>query len=192
MQRKLCRRGRQFKIVFTVEDAGEDSIVRIKKLPEVIPAKLGAGEFPPVIEWIDVGIAANGVGQQFLLPIGCTLAELGQEIHPMILGEDEAALVSDSLGQHGTQICTFESQHGDLHCLRKMLPARKAGSWTGKEWCWATDQCRIGLRPSDRISTWICRQCPSSIRCSSVSPSMSKYTSSTRWMSSSAWRNSTA
>ncbi|WP_438600706.1 hypothetical protein [Klebsiella michiganensis] len=38
-------------------------------LCEIIATQLGSGEFPPIIERVDIRVAADGVGQQLLTPL---------------------------------------------------------------------------------------------------------------------------
>jgi len=62
---------------------------------------------------VGIRVAADGVGQQLHAAIGAALSALGEEVHALVLGEDDAALVGDGLGQHRPQIGAFESQcHG--------------------------------------------------------------------------------
>jgi len=42
--------------------------------------------------------------------IGAALPALGEEVHTLVLGESDAALVGNGLGQHGAQVGAFESQ----------------------------------------------------------------------------------
>ena len=77
---------------------------------EVVASKFGACQFPPVSERVGIRVAADGIGQQLHAAIGTALSLLGEEVHALVLGEDDAALVGNGLGQHGAQVGTFESQ----------------------------------------------------------------------------------
>jgi hypothetical protein len=86
---------------------------KVEELAEVVAAELGARQFPPVVERIDVGVAAHGVGHGLAPPIGPALATLGHEIHALVLDQDDAALVGRCLGEHGPKLGAFESNsHG--------------------------------------------------------------------------------
>ena len=80
---------------------------------ELARAEFGARQFPPVVERIDIGVAAHGVGDGLAPPIGPALAVLGHEIHALVLDQDDAALVGRRLGKHGPKLGAFESNsHG--------------------------------------------------------------------------------
>ena len=67
------------------QDERENAIVRIEELAEVVATELGSRQLPPVIEGIDVRIAADSVGNAFLTSIGLTLAVLGHDVHTLVL-----------------------------------------------------------------------------------------------------------
>ena len=91
-------------------DACEDVFLRVEEFAEVVAAQLDARQFPPVIERVGIRVAADGIGQQLHAAIGATLPALCEEVHALVLGEDDAALVGNGLGQHGAQVGAFESQ----------------------------------------------------------------------------------
>ena len=93
-----------------LQEAREQAVLRVEILRKIVATQLAAGEVPPVIERVGVRVAADGVGEQLLASIRATLPTLGEEVHALVLGEDDAALVGNGLGQHGAQVGTFESQ----------------------------------------------------------------------------------
>ena len=93
-----------------MQEAREQAVLRVEVFREVIAAQLAAGEVPPVIERVRVRVAADGVGEQLLAPIRATLSALGEDVHPLVLDQDDAALIGDGFGQHGAQVGAFESQ----------------------------------------------------------------------------------
>lgn len=109
----MCRRGRHFEIVRALEDERKDTFARMEELAEVIATELGTRQLPPVVERIDIRIAAHGVGDEFLAPIGPALTTFGQETHALILDEDDTTLVDHRFGEHGPQVGAVESnRHG--------------------------------------------------------------------------------
>lgn len=78
-------------------------------LCEIIATQLGSGAFPPIIERVDVRVAADGVGQQLLTPLWRSLTSLGKEVDAVVLYQDDAAFVRLGLGEHGAQVGTFET-----------------------------------------------------------------------------------
>jgi hypothetical protein len=85
-----------------------------QKLTEVIAAEFAVHPRPPVIEGIDVRIAADGVSNPFPASIGPALAFLRHEIHALILGQNDAALIRHRFNEHGPQIGAFESNTHDV------------------------------------------------------------------------------
>ena len=86
-------------------------------------------QLPPVIEGIDIRVAAGGIGDGLLATIGSALAALGQEVHALILDQDDAALIRHRFGEHGPQLRAFESNsHGyDLQGAGKEASRREGG-----------------------------------------------------------------
>ena len=110
LQRQVRRGGGQHQIVRAVQDACEDAFLRVEEFAEVVAAQLGARQLPPVVKRVGIRVAADGIGQQLHAAIGTALSLLGEEVHALVLGEDDAALVGNGLGQHGAQVGAFESQ----------------------------------------------------------------------------------
>jgi hypothetical protein len=109
-KRQVRGGGGQHEIVRRVQDAREDAVLRVEELAEVVAAQLGACQVPPVIERVGIRVAADGIGQQLHPSIRATLPALGEEVHALVLGQDDAALIGDGFGQHGAQVGAFESQ----------------------------------------------------------------------------------
>ncbi len=65
----MCHGRGHFEVVRVVQDECKDTVARIEELAEVVTAKLGARQLRPVIECIDIRIAADGVGDELLAPI---------------------------------------------------------------------------------------------------------------------------
>lgn len=97
-------------IVRRVQEAREQAVLRVEILRKIVAAQLAAGEVPPVIERVGVRVAADRVGEQLLASIRATLPTLGEEVHALVLDQDDAALIGDGFGQHGAQVGAFESQ----------------------------------------------------------------------------------
>src|SRR5690606_16848143 len=186
LQRQVCRGGGHVEVVLAVQDARKHALLWIEELAKVIAAEFGTRQFPPVVEAIDIRVAAGGIGDGLLATIGSALAALGQEVHALILDQDDAALIRHRFGEHGPQLRAFESNsHGcDLQGAGKEASRREGGKLL-------RGQCRTALR-LDRHCTRMRLQLPSSISRSSVSPRVSKNTSSTRSISSPSRRSSTA
>lgn len=105
----MCRRGGEFEIVLAAQDACEHAVPQFEMLCEIIATQLDSGAFPPIIEWVDVRVAADGVGQQLLTPLWRFLTSLGKEVDAVVLYQDDAAFVRLGLGEHGAQVGTFET-----------------------------------------------------------------------------------
>ena len=86
-------------------------------------------QLPPVVEGIDIRVAAGGIGDGLLATIEPALAALGQEVHALILDQDDAALIRRRFGEHGPQLRAFESNsHGcDLQGAGKEASRREGG-----------------------------------------------------------------
>ncbi len=121
LQRQVCRGGGHVEVVLAVQDARKHALLRIEELAEVVATERGARQLPPVVERIDIWVAAGGIGDGLQATIGSALAALGQEVHALILDKDDAALIDHGLGKYGPQVGTFESnRHGcDLQRGRK-------------------------------------------------------------------------
>lgn len=76
---------------------------------EIIATQLGAGDLPPVIERVDLRIAADGVGQQLLTALWRSFTVLGKKIDAVILYQDDAAFFRLSFCKHGAQVGTFKT-----------------------------------------------------------------------------------
>ena len=87
--------GGQHEIVRRVQEAREQAVLRVEILRKIVATQLAAGEVPPVIERVGVRVASDGVGEQCLAPIRATLPTLGEEVHALILDQDNAALIGD-------------------------------------------------------------------------------------------------
>lgn len=114
LQRQVRGRGRQQQVIGAVQDAREHLLVRIEELAEVVAAQLDARQFPPVIERIDIRVAANRVRNQLLALIGPALAMFGEPVHALVLDQDDAALVGDGLGQDRSKRTAFEEQSHEI------------------------------------------------------------------------------
>lgn len=62
----MGRRGGHLEVTLAAQNERENAIAGIEELAEVIATKLGARQSPPVIECIDIGIVADGVGDELL------------------------------------------------------------------------------------------------------------------------------
>src|SRR5690606_38326904 len=163
LQRQVCRGGGHVEVVLAAQDARKHALLRIEELAKVIAAEFGTRQFPPVVEAIDIRVAGGGIGDGLLATIGSALAALGQEVHALILDQDDAALIRHRFGEHGPQLRAFESNsHGcDLQGAGKEASRREGGKLL-------RGQCRTALR-LDRHCTRMRLQLPSSISRSSVS-----------------------
>ena len=70
-------------------------------LCEIIATQLGSGAFPPIIERVDVRVAADGVCQQLLTPLWRSLTSLGKEVDAVVLYQDDAAFVASASASTG-------------------------------------------------------------------------------------------
>jgi len=66
----VCRGGGHVEVVLAAQDARKHALLRIEELAKVIAAELGTRQFPPVVEGIDIRVAAGGIGDGLLATIG--------------------------------------------------------------------------------------------------------------------------
>src|SRR5690606_33447481 len=85
LQRQVCRGGGHVEVVLAAQDAHKHALLRIEELAEVVATERGTRQLPPVVEGIDIRVAAGGIGDGLLATIGSALAALGQEVHALIL-----------------------------------------------------------------------------------------------------------
>lgn len=90
--------GNQLEIVIGVEDVTENAIAQIEVFGEVVTAKLDAREVVPVVEWIRIRIAPNGIREQLLTAAWKTLSMLGKPVNTLVFYQDDATLVAKRLG----------------------------------------------------------------------------------------------
>ena len=100
-QRQMRCRGGHIEVALAVQDERENAIPQIEELAEVIATELCARQLPPVIEGIDVRIAADSVGEAFLAPIRSVFAEFGHEVHTPVLDLDAPALADERFDKYG-------------------------------------------------------------------------------------------
>jgi hypothetical protein len=113
IEREVCFGRGDLKVVPSTGNGSKNFFPRVEELSEVVTAELVVRPPPSVVKGIDIGIAADAIGEEFLATIGPTLAAFGHEIDALILDQDDAALVGDCLGQYGPQVGTSESdRHG--------------------------------------------------------------------------------
>src|SRR5690606_39580047 len=97
-------------VVLAAQDARKHALLRIEELAEVVATELGTRQFPPVVEGIDIRVATGGIGDGLLATIGSALAALGQEVHALILDQDDAALIRRRFGEDATKLRAVDTQ----------------------------------------------------------------------------------
>lgn len=101
-------RGGYFQITLTALDKRKNAILRVEELTEIIATKFGVRQLPPVIECIDIGVAADRVGDVLLATIGPAFTAFGHEIDALILDQDDATLIAHRFGQYEPQVGAAE------------------------------------------------------------------------------------
>jgi len=84
--------------------------VRIEELATVIGTEFSTRKFSPIVERIDIRIAAHCVGDEPPASIGSVFATLAQEMHTPVLARDDAASVDRRLGKHEQQVGALASK----------------------------------------------------------------------------------
>jgi hypothetical protein len=111
-------RGGYFQITFTAKDKRKNAIPRVEELTKIIATKFGMRQFSAVIECIDIGVAADRVGDVLPATIGPALTAFGHEVDALVLDQDDATLIDHRFGQYEPQVGAAEMNGHGLISLK--------------------------------------------------------------------------